>query len=344
MKEEIHLEDLVPFLDKTLIKINYRFFKKLIINASTSEKPWKNENFAEKISCPYLSKKEGSRTIYAWMKNYEKRAISFSYLRKIVELSSYNWLDVEKNFISIRSSRYRGKIYLKFPIKINKEMGAIVGHILGDGSIDAKYNAVFFSNSNIELLKEFRNDMKIIFDIEPRIWVQKKRKFEEKSKWLKRVDNLKDVPGGYPVGLFYPKICTVILHAIIGEFALGKKKKITKQILNQNLEFKRYLVRAFFDDEGSVSSNSYTIRFFQDNKEILEDIRRLIKDFGINTHELKSYIKRNKIRYYFNLTGFKEYYRFYYSIGCTSPNKNKELLLLINKVKDSRYFKKKYAL
>ena len=70
----------------------------------------------------------------------------------------------------------------------------------------------------------------------------------------------------------------------------------------------------------------------------------LLKSLGIEPQKVRSYKKKNKLRYYFNITGFREYYRFYHSIGCTSSKKKKEFELLINKVKNSKQFKKKYAL
>jgi len=161
---------------------------------------------------------------------------------------------------------------------------------------------------------------------------------------MKRVSDLNYVPDGHNVGLFYPKICSDILYAICGTFAEGKSKKITPEIWNFNLEFKKGLIRAFFDDEGSVRSDNHTLRFHQDNRELLEQIRILIVELGVKPHSIKVYIKRNKQRHYFNINGFREYALFSQIIGCTSSSKKEELDLLINKVKNSKYFKKKFAL
>lgn len=81
--------------------------------------------------------------------------------------------------------------------------------------------------------------------------------------------------------------------------------------VNLNLEFKRELIRAFFDDEGSVRSDNHTVRFHQDNKELLEKIRSLIIEFDINPHGILSYVRRDKERCYFNICGFKEYVKFF---------------------------------
>jgi hypothetical protein len=339
---EIHLLDIVDNLKHTHCKLNLDFLTKLLINSSESNKPWKDKKFLKVISCPINKDKKYSTTIYGWIKGY--RTVPFSKLIKIVELSDFSWKDIENNLISIKAGIRNGEVYPNFPIKINTELGSIIGHILGDGSIERRFHTLFYSNSKQELLKEFRDNMKVIFEIEPRIWVQEKTKFHEKSKWLKKVETLNNIDNGNCVGLFYPKICSDILYAIVGKFAEGKSKKITLEIKNFNIDFKKGLIRAFFDDEGSVRSDNHTIRFHQDNKDLLEQIKYLIIELGIIPHDVKYYITRGKQRYYFNINGFREYVKYFNIIGCTSIKKKEELEKLIKKVKNSKYFKKKFAL
>lgn len=337
---EIHLSDLTSSLKHAHVKLDLAFLSKLLQSASKSEFPHRNQEFANFIGCPINKIKKSATTIKGWMTGY--RTIPMSKLIKIVELSD-SWLDIENNFVSIKAGIRKGEVKPNFPIKIDEKIGSIVGHILGDGSIDIFNHNIFFSNSNAELLREFRNYMKEIFSIEPRIWIQKEANFGN-TQWLKRAENLDNLPLGNNVGLFYPKICTDILYVLFGKFAEGKVKKITLEIINCNLQFKKGLIRAFFDDEGSIRCDSHTVRFHQDNKELLEGIRLMLQDLGVNSHEIKSYTKRNKLRHYFNVTGFKEYYMFYNIIGCTSSKKAEEFELLISTVQNSKYFKKKFAL
>jgi len=339
---EIRLNDLSYNLDHTHVNLNLEFLLKLLINSSKCDKPWRNRKFAEGISCPFNKTKKSSTTIYGWIKGY--KTVPFSKLIDVIEISDYSWRDIENNLITIKSGIRKGETSPKFPIIIDQRLGSIIGHILGDGSIGKRFHSLFFSNSNIELLKEFRVNMKVIFGIEPRIWIRKRNNYNSNTKWLRRSETLDDIPNGNNVGLFYPKICSDILYAIVGRFAEGKFKQITMEIKNSNLGFKRGLIRAFFDDEGSVRADNHTVRFHQDNKELLEQIRSLIIEFDINPHEILSYVKRDKERYYFNINGFKEYVKFFQIIGCTSSNKRKEFEKLINKVKNSKGFKKKYAL
>ena len=339
---EIHLSDLVDSLKNTHVKLDLYFLNRLLQNASKSDKPHRNLKFAEAVGCPINKTKKAAMTIKGWLTGH--RTVPMSKLIKIVELSAYSWSDIETNLISIKAGIRHGEIKPKFPIKTDNNLGSIIGYVLGDGSIDTRFHSLFFSNSNVELLKEFRGNICKIFGVEPRIWIQKRRRFEEKSEWLRKSKGLDYIPALHCVGLYYPKICSDILYFICGKFAEGKKKQITNEINIFNLDFKKGLIRAFFDSEGSVRCDSHTVRFHQDNKELLEDIRLMLMELGINPHEIKSYVKRNKLRYYFNVNGFKEYYKFYHNIGCTSSRKAREFELLISTVQNSKYFKKKFAL
>lgn len=339
--DEIHLSDLTSSLQNTHVRLDLAFLSNLLKNASKCESPATNKEFIQKIDCCFNEKEKICTSISSWFNS--KCAMSFHTLSKIINLSDYSLNDIEKYVQAIMSGRTGSKVFLKFPIKVGKELGSIVGHILGDGSIDKKYLQPFYTNSNIDLIKEFADNMERVFGIKPRIWIQTTGNFNgKKSKWLQRFNSMEDIPKDYQIGLFYPKICGVLLHGIFGLFAYGKEKKITEQIKNSNKEFKIGLIRAFFDDEGSISSSSHTMRIFQDNKRILEGIKYLLSEFNIRTNPIRFYIKKNKKRHYFNITGFREYDTFNRIIGCTSLKKKEQFKLLINKVKNSKYFRNKY--
>ncbi|MGV8151453.1 MAG: LAGLIDADG family homing endonuclease [Candidatus Nanoarchaeia archaeon] len=342
MNKELDLHDFVLTMPHAHVKLNLDFLNKLLQDSSKSAKPYRNKLFANKIACPINEKKKSAMTIYGWMSGY--KSIPLSKISKILEGSSFSWRDVEKNLIYIKAGIRHGEISPNFPIQIDYKLGSIVGHVLGDGSIDKRFHSLFYSNSNLDLLKEFSYFMEKLFGIKPRIWVQKRKLFEEKSQWLMKVKSFDEIPDKHPVGLFYPKICSDILYLVCGKFADGKNKMITSEIKELNLNFKKGLVRAFFDDEGSVSSKNHTIRLHQDRKDILEDFKIILKEFEIKSNPVRSYTKLNKLRYYFNINGFREYFNFYRVIGCTSKKKQNEFELLINKVKNSKQFKKKYAL
>ena len=337
---EIHLSDLTSSLQNAYVKLDLAFLGKLLKNASKSEHPAIDKEFALKLGGVYNEKEGRYVSVGNWLNG--STTIPFNKLVKIIELSDYSLTDAQKHIFSIKCGPRKGEIYPRFPIKVGKELGSIVGHILGDGSIDKRYLQPFFTNSNLDLIREFSLNMEFIFGIQPRIWAQTSGNFKTKSKWIQRLYKFEDAPKNCQIGLFYPKICGVVLHNIFGLFAYGKEKKITEQIKNANKEFKIGLLRAFFDDEGSINSSSYTMRIFQDNKRILEGIKYLLSEFDIRTNPIRYYIKKNKKRHYFNVTGFGEYDAFNRLIGCTSSKKKEQFELLINKVKNSKYFRNKY--
>jgi len=330
MLEKVHLEDLINNLDGTVVKLNPSFLKLLLSNAAKSDRPWNNKEFISKIGCKY-HKRAKCIAIKNWLN--DKRNISFSKLKKIVLLSDYKWRDIERNLIFIKSKAKGKRLQLKFPLKIGGDIGSIIGHILGDGSIDRRCLQVFYSNSNKELLKEFQFFMKTVFNANPRIWYGKPNDFKgNKSRWIKRVNFIDEIPEGFQGGLFYPKMCIIILYAIFGKFAYGKHKEITQQILNANKEFKIGLIRAFFDDEGGPIENSYEIRVSQDNKLMLEEIRKMLLEISIESNSASSYYKNNKIRYYFTITGHYNFVKFYKAIGFTSTEKRNKLKHMIDNV------------
>ena len=291
---KINLINLLPILRGTYITLDLIFLEKLLKNASHPEKPHRNVSFLHAIGSIVNAKFQFSPNVYQWLKG--TRTVPFDKLVKIVELSDFSWTDIEKNLISIKAGIHKGEIYSKFPIIVGKEMGSIIGHILGDDSLDKRYSQIFFSNTNIELLQEFSDYIFILFGVKPCIWLQTSGNFKRKPQWIKRLDNLRQVKSGKSIGLFYPAIVGLLLNHTFDNFAVGKCKKITPLILHSSKEFKKALIRAFFDDECSVYPESYTMLVFQDNKSILRQMKRLLLGLGISSNKIRTYVKRNKDR------------------------------------------------
>ncbi len=250
---------------------------------------------------------------------------------KILRLANEDFSITHSHIVSIKAGQRGGEISPKFPINIDKQLGSIIGHVLGDGSIDLRYNQVFYSNSNKELLEEFDGFMFNIFGVRPRIWMQRKSTFEGKTRWEKRLNSVNELEAGKNCGLFYPTICGLILNSLFDNFAVGRNKKITNKIVGADKEFKKGLIKAFYDDEGSVDKRGGYIRLFQDRKDILEEFRSLLLQFGIEPGQIKSYVKRNKERYYFGIHRKSNFIRFQKEIGFTSSKKKDRLGVLCSR-------------
>ncbi|MEK6895620.1 MAG: LAGLIDADG family homing endonuclease [Nanoarchaeota archaeon] len=314
------------------VKLKQEFLLNFLKEVSKEEKPYRNRKFCEFLGVGFNGKIKASPTMIAWIKF--NRAIPLSKLARIT--TEKNWLDVENNVIHLQQSMGGEKVFINFPLKLDERVGSIIGHILGDGSIDKKYQQVFYSNSNPDLLKEFRNNMKRIFGIEPRIWMQRTANFYGKTRWEKRLDTINELETGKNCGLFYPTISGRILNSIFGNFAIGKEKNITNNIKNGSQSFKIGLIRAFYDDEGTVGEKN--LRLFQDRKEVLENFRKFLIELGIYPGEVKTYVKHDKDRYYFDIHRKSNLIKFRDKVGFTSSKKMEKLkcISLIKNLKNSK--------
>jgi len=305
---------------KIQVRVDKSFLKKLIVTAAKDNKPHINKNFMKKLEIKPNLTYGRNITIYGWGRYTD--SIPIKKMIKIMNILNYSYSNIEKKVISLKGGSRGGEVNIKFPINIDKRLGCIIGHILGDGSIDSNYKQVFFSNSNKELLKEFESKMFSIFNVKPRIWMQRKSNFG-KTRWEKRLEKIDYLKKNRNCGLFYTTICGVILNEIFDGFCIGKNKKITQRIKTASKEFKIGLIRAFYDDEGNVGKDR--IRLFQDNKGILISISKFLKEMGIKPGSIKRYKKRGKFRHYFDIYRKSNFIRFKDKIGFTSTAKMGDL-------------------
>lgn len=332
-KSEFYLEDIISKRNFYL-KFNPEFVKNILLEITDIRPPYKDKQLAEKLKLDFNSGYGISTSIRNWFQN--KNSIPSSKIEIILKLSKYNWKDIENNLISIKTGNGRATpIKLTFPIKLDRKLGLLVGHILGDGSIGRKYSSVFFSNSNKALLEEFHNLIREIFNLEPRIWLQESGNFKTRTKWIKRLYNTDEIENSKDYGIFCSKIIGELLFCIFGKFAFGKFKKIPNITLSASRDFRVGLVRAFFDDECNVNE-SRVIRVFQDDKRILDNLRAILINLGIQPCNVHSYIKGGKKRFYFDISGIDNLIKYREIIGSSHPEKRFELDTLIDKLQSSK--------
>jgi hypothetical protein len=330
VKEEVGLEGFSSRLSYLHVKVDRKFLWKLMQDVSGNEKPHCDKIFVGKLGLRFSSK-YGCNTIYGW--SHYNKTIPLGKLLKIVALAGEDFSLIYPKIIFLKAGQRGGEISPEFPIRLDGKLGSIIGHILGDGSIDLKYNQVFYSNSNKELLAEFERSMFDVFGVKPRIWMQRTSTFEGRTRWERRLNSIKELEDGKNGGLFYPTICGLILNSLFDNFALGKNKRITKKLLRTNDEFKLGMLRAFYDDEGTVDARGSHIRLFQDRKDILETFRKLLMEFEVNPGSIKSYVKRDKERYYFGIHRKSNFLKFQREIGFTSSKKRNRLRELCSRKK-----------
>ena len=81
------------------------------------------------------------------------------------------------------------------------------------------------------------------------------------------------------------------------------------------------------------------MRFHQDNKGILEGIRELLKELGINSNPVRKYLRKGKERHYFNISGYENYFKYQELIGANHPIKKQRLSNLVTTTKSSKTFR-----
>jgi len=97
---------------------------------------------------------------------------------------------------------------------------------------------------------------------------------------------------------------------------------IPKEIFISSIEVKKEWIRAFFDDETTVSINGRDIEINSVNRFGLLQVKKLLKDFGIDS-TLKTYGKISRLR-----IGSKYLKIFEKFIGFKHPKKKRRLKIL----------------
>lgn len=189
------------------------------------------------------------------------------------------------------------RIKKKFDENDLKKLAIIVGHVFGDGGI-SKRKFLHYCNTEKFLINEFQSTMKSLFGFDP---MYKKK---EKTGIVR---------------LRYPKLVSRILLCLFGEFSLGRdSKKITQKIQKMPIWWKKIMIRAWYNDDGSVPNqkNYKVISFKQKNKELVIFIKNTLARLKINSHitgddgkwmlRIMSY--RDMVRFK-ELIGFSDNYR-----------------------------------
>lgn len=142
-------------------------------------------------------------------------------------------------------------------IKWTPDMVLLVAHLMFDGEIIRK--RCVYNNRSRALIERVKNLMKYVYDYPP-------------------IERL------HPVS----KVIRIEFSNVeLEQFLYGKSQELSKSILKMPRSFQREFVRAFFDDEGCMDvrldRNLRKIRGYQNDKNILQLIQKLLKNFSIES-------------------------------------------------------------
>jgi hypothetical protein len=225
---------------------------------------------------------------------------------------------IEKYVIAIKSGGRGGLIFNpRFPFRFNDSIFRLIAHCLGDGDIHPS-GRIRYTNSNKNLINSFISDLEVFGNVKIRRWYDS---------------------GAYRV--YVPKIVKLILD----EF--GLKNRTHDFILKKNIGSQATFIQALFDDEGSVDLNSHRISISSSNKSLLKIIQESLQNFNIISrlhhggyyHDRKGDLME---KWYIDITGFKNFKKFYKFIGSKHSEKSIKLKKLIKfyigkKIRPIRY-------
>ncbi|MFH0874505.1 MAG: hypothetical protein V1859_01080 [archaeon] len=261
---------------------------------------------------------------YAYVNQLRRNMYSITLPQIFVlsKLSNISQCEIQENITSV-TTRAGTKINISFPIKGNKIIASLVGHVFGDGYIGKNKKYFEFCNFNPELINQVKKQIFETFGLYP---------------MTERCDRI-----GYPT----------IVGEILEVFGAPKAPKIYSQnivptwILDSQ-EHQKSFLKAFFDDDGSVMfSENYRakgvnlniIRHINQKEElliILNQIKDMLANFEIysgNPIISKSYLKKDGVHIigYINITDYRSIYNFYNIVGLTAGNKFNKLTKIISR-------------
>jgi len=241
--------------------------------------------------------------------------------RKNLRLDLVYWFceftDVEfdnNQILGIKGVQTSRMIYApELKIYLSQELAQILANLYCDGCIDKTncYTATYF-NGYYELISRFKNN------------------------FIKTFGKIDLYEGKTSVN-------TVNLPAFIGKLLYYKfdlfKDRVPFQIMNSSEKFKSAYLQAVFDDEGSIHKTHGQIKIKMKPKSYIEDVQKLVQEFGIKTSQvIKEHDKRNGREYYFFLiSGMYNFRKFHDKIGFFHPKKKKRLIEHLKNIKTENY-------
>jgi len=319
MKREIHVWDLP--LNEVYIKLNEEYNDNLFQKIYSKFRNWNHLGKILKIKRPDTS----------LARDWKKRFCSFplKIALKMCDLTNSSRKELEKNICEIR---YKKKLNDKggnsgkpiknprFPIKIDEDFVAIIGHICGDGSMPicrSRSNISFcYINSEIKLINNFKRLVRSVFGgCDPNVIIRDDPNYYTKPNYYLR----------------YPTIFSVIVLTVFK----GKQDPLEfpNYLLNSKKK-KHSFLRAIYDDEGYVNDRSIILRM--KSREFVEGCKNILNDLGINTGILRKI--NNRQMHYLSIAQHSSIKLFNKNINLIHPMKKERIsLIACKKLKFKRY-------
>ncbi|MGC8812622.1 MAG: LAGLIDADG family homing endonuclease [Candidatus Aenigmatarchaeota archaeon] len=243
--------------------------------------------------------------------------ISVKIIKQFIEIldkasKRYFLKELEKNITSYRS---RGGWIVsnpKLPIRESPKLYSLIFHLIGDGCDSAK-STPYYCNIHGELINEFISSLKIFGNVKIEV----------------------DMQHGV-MYVYFPKVIANLLSDIF-KVEFTHPTHLPHSIFEANEECKAAAIRAFIDDEGSVSNAFYIT---QKSRNILKQLKILLNQFNIKTGKVGKTCEGAH-----RFTILKESYETYFKkIGFTCREKRRKIILEIKRIKSRKNTNKKFVM
>ena len=227
------------------------------------------------------------------------------------------WVIENGKLITMPSEKLNKGMFFPIPSKIeikhleykeeNNALCRVLGYHLSDGCYElnrGKKTGIQFSNNNEDLIKDYEKAIQDYFKIKP-IITKRKKLLSVRVISKKVAEYMKDLD-----------------KALLEK---GDVKKIPEKIMKLPNDNLRYLIKALYDGDGSVSNqkrNGCRISFVSENHELTEQISDLLLRFEIQSSIFRD--NHSKI-WRLDISGQENLERFLKEIGFLSQHKIQRL-------------------
>jgi len=234
------------------------------------------------------------------IKNLRENGFSLREICKKLDLSystvqrACSWVEISKYGLK-RYTKLNGlKRSIIFKDFLNESKVRIISNLLFDGAVyNNKYHySIMYVNSSKDLIDQFIKDMKGSYNVKP--------------------STLEDY-GRYQRTKYLSRVIYGDLTKYVKSFSTSNRKcRLPNEIVNGNDSFKLIVLKAFWENEGSISNDGKLSADLKSIK-VIKQLSKLHDDFGLK-HNICKY-RDNGWMYKLFLSKTKENYQKFLKLG-----------------------------
>ncbi len=293
--------------DDFYIKLNTNFLK-ILIRKLEETKQIRAHRFLQTPSCN--------------IKRMEKNGvIRFEHLKKLSQVILIDEEEITKNIRKMKTGDRGIEIPVKLPIEVSLQLAALVGHVIGDGTINS-YGAFEYTNSAKEVVEKVKEYIKFVFN-----YNCIKSRTERKTNTT---------------------VHKIIFPSVIGRLlklaGAPQGKKVTQSfdipdwIKKGDEKIKSAFLRALFDDDGSVNSGSIVEYINSKRKNLrkehgvyMNSVAKLLSDLGVTNHYVRYVERGDNFSAYVRITNLRYLELFQNKVGFCHKKRKERLIKYLKK-------------